>query len=385
MRRSIVAFAAALFLASGLGAQSTPPRGGSASITPAALQEWLGYVASDDLQGRALFSEGLDQAGSYIAEHLEAWGVKPGGEGGSYFQAVKIVGSKTGEGASVERDAADPTSGTRFTRNVVGIVPGSDPALKDTYILFGAHYDHIGRTTDGSSVAKADLGDHPGRCPGQAPPTPRPGDTIYNGADDDGSGTVALMALARAFAAGPRPKRSLVFVWHSGEETGLYGSRYYADYPVVPIDQTVAELNIDMIGRNRCDLASEENTVYVVGADRISTELHNLNEDANAGLTKPMTLDYEYNDPADGEQLYTRSDHYSYASKGIPIIFYTTGLHRDYHSVTDEVEKIDFPKLAHVTELVYATAMKVGNLDHAPVRDNKGPRKGKGSSGRIEK
>src|SRR5205823_3950393 len=221
-------------------------------------------------------------------------------------------------------------------------------------------------------------GNAPGGCVGQQRDTPRPGDTINNGADDDGSGTVAVLALAHAFAAGPKPKRSLVFVWHTGEEAGLLGSRYMADYPEVPLDNVAAQLNIDMIGRNRCDDSKEENTVYVVGSDRISTELHNLNEDANASLPQPLKLDSEMNDPADPESIYTRSDHYSYAAKGIPIVFYTTGLHRDYHYLTDEVSKIDFPKLAHITQLVYATGWNVANLDHFPARDNKGPRKGKG-------
>jgi len=191
------------------------------------------------------------------------------------------------------------------------------------------------------------------------------------------------MALAKAFATGPKPKRSLLFVWHTGEEAGLYGSRYMADYSEIPLERMSAQLNIDMIGRNRCDDPKEGNTVYVVGSDRISTELHNLNEDANASLPQPMKLDYELNDPADPESIYTRSDHYSYASKGIPIIFFTTGLHRDYHYVTDEVSKIEFAKLAHITQLVYTTGWKVANLDHLPARDNKGPRKGKGATGKI--
>jgi hypothetical protein len=174
-----------------------------------------------------------------------------------------------------------------------------------------------------------------------------------------------------------------MFVWHTGEESGLWGSRYMADYPEVPLEKVAAQLNIDMIGRNRCDDASEEDTVYLVGSDRISTELHNVSEEANAELSTPMKLDYAMNDPADPESIYTRSDHYSYASKGIPIIFYTTGLHRDYHYVTDEVSKIDFPKLARVTQLAYQTAWKVGNLDHLPVRDNKGPRIGKGGGGKL--
>jgi Zn-dependent M28 family amino/carboxypeptidase len=192
------------------------------------------------------------------------------------------------------------------------------------------------------------------------------------------------MALAKAFALGPKPKRSLLMMWHSGEESGLYGSRYNADFPVVPLDKIAAQLNIDMIGRNNCDDPAEENTVRIVGSDRISTELHNLDEEANASLPRPLTLNYDQNDPADPESIYTRSDHYSYASKGIPIIFYTTGLHKDYHFVTDEVSKIEFEKMARITQLVYATGVKVANLDHPPARDNKGPRKGKGTSGRID-
>jgi hypothetical protein len=275
---------------------------------------------------------------------------------------------------------------TQLTRNVVGIIPGTDPNLKDSYVAFGAHYDHVGYSQTPPAAARAGGfgGSAPGGCVGQTRDTPGTGDNVNNGADDDGSGTVALMGLAKAFALGPKPKRSLLFVWHSGEEAGLYGSRYNADYPIVPLDKIVAQLNIDMIGRNRCDDPKEENTVYIVGSDRISTELHNLNEDANTTLAKPMALDYEMNDPADPESIYTRSDHYSYAAKGIPIIFYTTGLHKDYHYVTDEVSKIDFPKLAHITQLVYATATRLANLDHFPARDNKGPRMGKGETGKIK-
>jgi Zn-dependent M28 family amino/carboxypeptidase len=179
-------------------------------------------------------------------------------------------------------------------------------------------------------------------------------------------------------------KRSIMFVWHTSEEGGLNGSRFMADHPIVPLEKVSAQLNMDMVGRNRCDEAKEANTVYVVGADRISTELHNVNEDANAALPSPMTLNYELNDPSDLESIYTRSDHYSYASKGVPIIFFTTGLHRDYHYVTDEVDKIEFPKMARITALVYGTAARLANLDHQPRRDNLGPRVGKGQSGRID-
>lgn len=586
------------FQAPGL-AQMRKPTGVSA-ITPADMKEWLSYIASDQLQGRQVYTEGLGLAAAYIADHLKDWGVKPGGDDGSYFQVVKVLGVnvkrnssvtvtvngqtktfKDGEGvtfpanaggkqtitANAEfvgyglslpeagiddfkgkdvtgkvaiyvggrgpsvltatqnrlvgararnaielqhavaaigpaggfgrggagRGAAAPatapattapasTSGTpaapaappaqppgggrggasvslgdfqtvqrldnkippqitagddffnfvfsasglsyadvkakadareplpaaalkdvkltidvdadytivqtRLTRNVVGIIPGTDPKLKDSYVMFGAHYDHVGyqQTPPGQGRGGgggAQTAPAAGGCVGQSRDTPRPGDVINNGADDDGSGTVGIMGIAKAFAQGPRPKRSLLFVWHAGEEAGLLGSRYMADYPVVPLDAVSAQLNIDMIGRNRCDDPKEANTVYLVGSDRISTELHNLNEESNSGLEKPMKLDYEMNDPADPESIYTRSDHYSYASRGIPIIFYTTGLHKDYHYVTDEVGKIEFPKLAHIAQLVYTTGMKVANMDHIPVRDNQGPRKGKGASGKI--
>jgi Zn-dependent M28 family amino/carboxypeptidase len=137
-----------------------------------------------------------------------------------------------------------------------------------------------------------------------------------------------------------------------------------ADYPVVPLDKVSAQLNIDMVGRNQCDDPAKANTLFLVGSDRISSELHNLNEDANASQPMPLTLDYDLNDIADTESLYTRSDHYSYAAKGIPIIFFTTGLHRDYRYVTDEVDKIIFPKMQRVAQLVYTTATRLANLDH---------------------
>jgi Zn-dependent M28 family amino/carboxypeptidase len=189
----------------------------------------------------------------------------------------------------------------------------------------------------------------------------------------------------RARSLGPRPKRSLLFVWHTGEESGLWGSRYNADYPVVPLDRMVAQLNMDMVGRNRDDKPEEANTVYIVGSDRISTELHNINEEANASLPRPMTMNYEMNDPADPLSIYTRSDHYSYASKGIPIVFYFTGLHPDYHRVTDTVDKIIFDKVQRVAQLAYETGRRVANQERMVERDNKGPRVGKGSKGKLAK
>jgi hypothetical protein len=262
---------------------------------------------------------------------------------------------------------------TQLTKNVVGVVEGVDAQLKGTYVAFGAHYDHVGYA---EGEVTTDTGLRRAGAPGRVTPGAE-NDRIWNGADDDGSGTVAIMALAKAFAEGPKPRRSLIFVWHAGEERGLWGSRYFADYPTVPMDAIVAQLNIDMIGRNRDDKASEANTVYLVGSDRISTELHELNRAANAAMPKPLTLDYSFNDPTDLEQLYTRSDHYSYAAKGVPIIFFTTGLHPDYHANTDEVSKIEFDKMTRITQMIYETGARLANLDHVPVRDNQGPRAGR--------
>jgi hypothetical protein len=269
-----------------------------------------------------------------------------------------------GAKVTINVDADYQVVRTRLTNNVVGIIEGSDPKLKDTYVAYGAHYDHTGFRE-----------------------TAKPGeDAINNGADDDGSGTVAIMSIARAFAAGPKPKRSLLFVWHAGEETGLLGSRYMADHPVVgDINKIVAQLNMDMVGRNQDNDPANSNMVLVVGADRISTELHNINEDANASLQKPLTLDYSMNDPADRESIYTRSDHYSYAAKGVPIVFYFTGLHPDYHRPSDTVEKINFEKLRRIAMLAHETGRRVANADKAPVKDNLGPRAGKGFKGKLGK
>jgi hypothetical protein len=310
---------------------------------------------------------------------------------------------------SITIDNAFEIVSEQLTRNVVGIVEGSDASLRKTYVLFGAHLDHIGYSQSGGggqaspSACRARSGpsqaavkqagkslQNQGRGRGGAPAAAKPfeeRDVINNGADDDGSGSVAQLAIAKAFATGPKPKRSLVFVWHTGEEAGLYGSRYNADYPVVPVEGIQAQLNMDMVGRDDCDNLEGDyrNSVFVVGADRISTDLHNLIVETNSTLEKPLTLDYELNDPADPENVYVRSDHYSYAAKGIPIAFFTTGLHQDYHRVTDTVDKILFPKMARIAQLVYETGFSIANSDRTLERDNKGPRAGFGAKPEVIK
>jgi hypothetical protein len=598
-----------------------PARGVTfARIDPSEMKEWLTYLSSDALQGRQVFTEGYGLAAAYVADHLKAWGVKPLGDAGTYFERVSVRGYKStrnssvtvvvngaprtfahgdhvtfpfspggkqtlsfngiefigyglpddfsggdvkgklvvwmpnlapapgggGRGraggpvainthgaaaaigfaaaaASADRalvqaqdalqkasdavqqaraelqgrgrgraavsppdfttaarvDALNPPQLTgdetffdallgnrvfadlkakaekgeplapaswpaevtitvdnsfelvseQFTRNVVGMIEGSDPALKSTYVIFGAHLDHIGYSQTGggaqpassscrqrSAAAQAAVTrsgkvvQNPGRrggaaaagdgAPGSGPngggrrdaaPPPLPPfgqrDVINNGADDDGSGSTAELAIAKAFATGPKPKRSIVFVWHAGEEAGMYGSRYNADFPVVPLDKVQAQLNMDMVGRDDCDNLEGDysNTVFVVGADRISTDLHNLIVETNERSMKPLALDYELNDLADPESVYTRSDHFSYAAKGIPIAFFTTGLHPDYHKVSDTVDKILFPKMARIAQLVYEVGFSIANTDRVLDRDNKGSRTGFASNATIIK
>jgi hypothetical protein len=317
--------------------------------------------------------------------------------------------SLPGATATITIDNAFEVISEQFTENVVGMIEGTDPALKNTYVMFGAHLDHLGYSQTGGGNLPSPSGcrrrspaaieavqkagktvQNAGARGGGAAAAPVPfdqRDVIYNGADDDGSGTTAELAIAKAFATGPKPKRSIVFVWHTGEEEGLYGSRYNADFPIVPLDKVQAQLNTDMVGRDDCnDLEGDySNSVFIVGADRISTDLHNLIVEQNTALTRPLTLDYELNDPNDPESVYTRSDHYSYAAKGIPIAFFTTGLHPDYHRVTDTVEKILFPKMARIAQLMYETGFSIADTDRVLVRDNKGPQTGFGSKAEVIK
>ncbi|WP_298714902.1 M28 family peptidase [Chitinophaga sp.] len=217
--------------------------------------------------------------------------------------------------------------------NVLGILPGTD--LKDEYVFLTAHYDHIG-VIDGK---------------------------IHNGADDDGSGTVAIIAMADAFMkakkAGKGPRRSVVFMTVSGEEKGLLGSQYYTDHPIYPLAQTVTDLNIDMIGRIDDEHKKDTNYVYIIGDDKLSSDLRPISEAANAHTG--LKLDYKYNDPNDPNRFYYRSDHYMFAQHKIPIIFYFNGVHEDYHRAGDKPEKIHYNLLAKRAKLVFYTAWEVAN------------------------
>lgn len=227
-------------------------------------------------------------------------------------------------------------------RNVLGYVEGS--SLKDEVIVISAHLDHLGKR----------------------------GDKIYYGADDDGSGSASLLAMAEAFVqakkAGKGPQRSILFLNFSGEEKGLLGSEFYTKNPVFPLEKTVANLNIDMIGRLDSAHAANPNYTYIIGSDKLSTQLHKINEDANKFCCN-LELDYKYNDPSDKMKLYYRSDHYNFAKNKIPVIFYFTGIHDDYHKPTDTIDKIDFDKTSKIAKLVFNTAWQLANQPERIVVD----------------
>jgi Zn-dependent M28 family amino/carboxypeptidase len=197
---------------------------------------------------------------------------------------------------------------------------------------------------------------------------------IYNGADDDGSGTVSVLAMARAFAQakkdGHGPRRSILFLANVGEEKGLLGSQYYTDHPIFPLANTVTDLNIDMVGRVDSLHQGKGDYLYLVGADRLSIQLNTLSEATNQQYN-PLALDYKYNDPNDPEHLYYRSDHYNFAKHRVPVIFYTSGLHADYHQPTDDVDKIDFAAMARRDQLIFHTAWALANRDQRVAVDAK--------------
>lgn len=234
------------------------------------------------------------------------------------------------------------------TANVMGFLEGTD--RKDEVIVISAHYDHVGVDDKGQ---------------------------IYNGADDDGSGTCAVLELAQAFAQakkdGHGPRRSMLFLWVTGEEKGLLGSQYFTDHdPVIPLKNIMCDLNIDMIGRVDKKHEANPEYTYIIGSDKLSSELHAISEKANKESVN-LELDYEFNDPKDPNRFYYRSDHYNFAKNNIPIAFYFTGVHEDYHRPGDDVEKILFPRYARIVKLVYHTAWELANRDKRIVVDSNKP------------
>jgi hypothetical protein len=249
-----------------------------------------------------------------------------------------------------------------FTQNVVAIAEGRDATLKNEYVALGAHYDHVGTGAPGGGRVPSPKGDT--------------SDNIWNGADDDGSGTVALLAVAETLGKNPPPKRSVLFVWHCGEEKGLWGSRYYVENPTVPLAQIVTQINIDMIGRSRPEgdanpanaKLAGPNEIYVIGSKMMSTQLGELSENTNHAYLN-LKLNYLYDDPKDPNRFFYRSDHYNYAKNGIPIIFYFDGEHEDYHRPGDHPDKIDYQKMEKVTRTVFVTLWELAERATRPTVD----------------
>lgn len=292
------------------------------TITPQELNDLVSEVSSDKYNGRMTGEEGHNQVCDYIRTYYKSQNINAPESHPNYYQKVpKTV----------------LPSHLNNSQNVIAYIKGSE--FPDEYVFITAHSDHEG-------VVKGE---------------------IFNGADDNGSGTAAVLEMAEAFSEaikdGYRPKRSIVFLHVTAEEVGLRGSKYYTNNPIFPIENTVATLNIDMIGRVDDRHKNNENYIYLIGSDKISTELHFIAQKANDQFTK-LSLDYKYNDDNDSNGYYYRSDHYNFAVKGVPVIFFFNGEHEDYTKPTDTADKINYPLLAKRTKLIFATAWYIANADH---------------------
>jgi len=299
----------------------------SKTITPEDLKTHLYIIASDEFEGRDTGEPGQKLAAEYLKDFYKSQNIASPLGGDDYFQDISTEHLRPN---------------LKPSENMVAFIEGSEKP--DEIIVVSAHFDHVGQT----------------------------GEEIFNGADDDGSGTVAIMKIAEAFqnAAknGNGPKRSILFLHVTGEEKGLLGSAYYVKYPIFPLKNTVANLNIDMIGRVDEAHTNNPDFVYLIGSDKLSTELHEISEAINTKFTN-LTLDYTYNDDNDPNRFYYRSDHYNFAKNNIPIIFYFNGTHEDYHRPSDTPDKINYEVLAKRTQLVFFTAWELANRNERIVVD----------------
>ncbi|MFY8067752.1 MAG: M28 family metallopeptidase [Flavobacterium sp.] len=287
------------------------------------LSKHLYIVAGDEMQGRNTGEPGQKKAGEYLISEYKKMGISfpPGAT--DFYQKVPSEFMKRGFAPKLND-----------SENIWAFIKGSEKP--EEILVISAHYDHVGMKNG----------------------------EIYNGADDDGSGTVALLEIAQAFKEaekkGQGPKRSILFLHVTGEEHGLHGSRYYSENPLFPLENTIADINIDMIGRRDTLHPATNNYIYVIGSDRLSSELHTINEEVNTKFTK-LELDYKYNDRNDPERIYFRSDHYNFAKKGIPSIFFFNGIHADYHLPSDTPDKIEYDALAKRAQLAFALAWELAN------------------------
>jgi Peptidase family M28 len=293
------------------------------SITPAELSKHLYIIADDNMEGRNTGEPGQKRAGEYLINEYKKNGISFPKGASDFYQKVPSDFMKRGFAPKLND-----------SENIWAFIEGSEKP--EEIIVISAHYDHVGMKNG----------------------------EVFNGADDDGSGTVALLEIAQAFNEAKKqgfgPKRSILFLHVTGEEHGLHGSRYYSENPLFPIENTVADINIDMIGRRDTLHPKTNNYIYVIGSDRLSSELHTINEEVNAKYTQ-LELDYKYNDRKDPERIYFRSDHYNFAKKGIPAIFFFNGIHADYHQSSDTPDKIEYDALAKRAQLAFVLAWELAN------------------------
>ncbi len=316
------------------------------TITEKDLKKHLYTYASDEFEGRNTGSKGQKKAVEYLRNFYIQNDIKPGDPDKDYFQKMTLNISRGDEG-NVDSE------------NVIAIIEGSEKP--EEYLILTAHLDHVGYGRTGSRLRKSYVGEIK--------------DRIHNGADDDGSGTVAMLEIAQAFKQaskkGKGPKRSIIFLHVTGEEKGLLGSAYYSDNPIYPLSKTVANLNLDMIGRidpTRKD--DKREYIYIIGSDHDSQDLHNISEQTNL-QTVNIDLDYRYNAKDDPQRFYYRSDHYNFAKKGIPIIFYFSGTHEDYHLPSDTPDKINYDLLELRSKLIFYTAWNIANREQRVIVDPK--------------
>ncbi|SHG74093.1 Peptidase family M28 [Flavobacterium fluvii] len=304
------------------------------TITATDLRTHLTVIASDEMEGRETGSVGQKKAGNYLIEHYKTNAVSFPKGVTDYYQRIPA------SFLNAIRNDNLPDS-----ENIWAYIEGSEKP--NEIIVISAHYDHVGIKNG----------------------------EVYNGADDDGSGTVALLEIAQALEIakkeGNGPKRSVLFLHFTGEEHGLLGSSFYSENPLFPLANTIANVNIDMIGRHDEFHNDSSNYVYLIGSDYLSTDLHKICEAANSKYTK-LLLDYKYNDRTDPNRFYYRSDHYNFGKNGIPSVFLFTGVHADYHQPTDDVDKIEFDALAKRTQLAFAIVWELANRENRPVVDKSG-------------
>lgn len=301
------------------------------SISTERLKTHLTVIASDEMEGRETGSEGQKKAGRYIIDFYKKQGIGFPKGATDYYQPIPAAYLN-----------ARRNENLNDSENIWAFIEGSEKP--DEIVVISAHYDHVGMKKG----------------------------VVYNGADDDGSGTVGIMELAAAFQKakkeGNGPKRSILILHVTGEEHGLHGSRFYTENPLFPLANTVADVNIDMIGRRDKFHADDNNYIYLIGSDYLSTDLYNVCEEVNK-KNNLLTIDYKYNDKSDPNRYYYRSDHYNFAKKGIPSVFLYSGEHEDYHKPTDDVEKIEFDALTKRTKLAFAIAWEIANRENRLIVD----------------